>query len=75
MLDAIKDQLSKNEANLQRDKTLTLKAQGLAGDKFMRMVRKWQSMGKDVVFIAHAIEEEAGKEKLKVYRPDLAGKP
>lgn len=74
MLDAIKDQLSKNEANLQRDKTLTLKAQGLAGDKFMRMVRKWQSMGKDVVFIAHAIEEEAGKEKLKVYRPDLAGK-
>ena len=67
MLDAIKDQLSKNEANLQRDKTLTLKAQGLAGDKFMRMVRKWQSMGKDVVFIAHAIEEEAGKEKLKAF--------
>ncbi|OJU95094.1 MAG: AAA family ATPase [Acinetobacter sp. 38-8] len=74
MLDAIKDQLSKNETNLQCDKTLTIKAQGLAGDKFMRMVRKWQSMGKDVVFIAHAIEEEAGKEKLKVYRPDLAGK-
>lgn len=74
MLDAIKDQLSKNRDNLQRDKTLTLKAQGLAGTKFMNMVRKWQSLGKDVVFIAHAVEEEAGKEKLKVYRPDLAGK-
>ncbi|APV35033.1 ATP-binding protein [Acinetobacter soli] len=74
MLDSIKDQLSKNSDNLQRDKTLTLKAQGLAGTKFMNMVRKWQSLGKDVVFIAHAVEEEAGKEKLKVYRPDLAGK-
>lgn len=74
MLDAIKDQLSKNNDNLQRDKTLTLKAQGLAGTKFMNMVRRWQSLGKDVVFIAHAVEEEAGKEKLKVYRPDLAGK-
>lgn len=74
MLDAIKDQLLKNPDNKQRDQTLTLKAQGLAGNKFMTMVRKWQSLGKDVVFIAHAIEEEAGKEKLKVYRPDLAGK-
>lgn len=74
MLDAIKDQLLKNPDNRQRDQTLTLKAQGLAGNKFMTMVRKWQSLGKDVVFIAHAIEEEAGKEKLKVYRPDLAGK-
>lgn len=74
MLDVIKDQLSENRDNLQRDKTLTLKAQGLAGTKFMTMVRKWQSLGKDVVFIAHAVEEEAGKEKIKVYRPDLAGK-
>lgn len=74
MLDAIKDQLLKNPENRQRDQTLTLKAQGLAGNKFMAMVRKWQSLGKDVVFIAHAVEEEAGKDKLKVYRPDLAGK-
>lgn len=74
MLDAIKDQLLKSESNRQKDQTLTLKAQGLATNKFMQMVRKWQSFGKDVVFIAHAVEEEAGKDKLKVYRPDLAGK-
>lgn len=74
MLDAIKDHLSKNSDNLQRDKSLTLKAQGLAGNLFMKMVRKWENLGKDIVFIAHAVEQEAGKNKIKIVRPDLAGK-
>ena len=74
MLDAIKDHLAKNNDNLQRDKSLTLKAQGLAGNLFMKMVRKWENLGKDIVFIAHAVEQEAGKDKVKIVRPDLAGK-
>lgn len=74
MLDAIKDHLSKNSDNLQRDKTLTLKAQGLAGNLFLKMVRKWESLGKDIVFIAHSVEQESGKDKVKTIRPDLAGK-
>ncbi len=74
MLDAIKDHLSKNNDNLQRDKSLTIKAQGLAGSLFMKMVRKWENLGKDIVFIAHAVEQEAGKNKIKIVRPDLAGK-
>ena len=74
MLDAIKDHLSKNSDNLQRDKTLTLKAQGLAGNLFLKMVRKWESLGKDIVFIAHSVEQESGKDKVKTIRADLAGK-
>ncbi|WON80512.1 ATP-binding protein [Acinetobacter sp. UGAL515B_02] len=74
MLDCIKTHLSKNKENLQRDGNLTLKAQGLANNLFMQTVNKWISFGKDVVFIAHATEEESGKEKLKVFRPDLGGK-
>lgn len=74
MLDCIKTHLSNNKENLQRDGNLTLKAQGLANNLFMQTVNKWISFGKDVVFIAHATEEESGKEKLKVFRPDLGGK-
>lgn len=74
MLDAIKDHLSKNTENLQRDKSLTLKAQGLAGNLFLKMVRRWESLGKDIVFIAHAVEQESGKDKVRSVRPDLAGK-
>ena len=74
MLDAIKDHLAKNTDNLQRDKSLTLKAQGLAGNLFLKMVRKWENLGKDIVFIAHAVEQESGKDKTKIVRPDLAGK-
>ncbi|MDH1690848.1 ATP-binding protein [Acinetobacter junii] len=74
MLDCIKTHLSNNKENIQRDGNLTLKAQGLANNLFMQTVNKWISYGKDVVFIAHATEEESGKEKLKVFRPDLGGK-
>lgn len=74
MLDCIKTHLSKNKENLQRDKNLTLKAQGVASTLFAQHVLKWVSYGKDVVLIAHATEEEGGKEKIKIFRPDMAGK-
>ena len=74
MLDSIKTHMLKNRENRQRDGALTLKAQGLANNMFMQNVFKWISFGKDVVFIAHATEEEGGKEKVKIYRPDLGGK-
>ena len=74
MLDCIKIHLAKNQENLQRDKNLTIKAQGLANNLFMKTVLSWISYGKDVVFIAHSTEEEAGKDKNRVVRPDLGGK-
>lgn len=74
MLDCIKIHLAKNQENLQRDKNLTIKAQGLANNLFMKTVLSWISYGKDVVFIAHSTEEEAGKDKIRVVRPDLGGK-
>lgn len=76
MLDSIKTHLLKNRENRQYDQSsLTLKAQGLANNIFMQNVLKWISFGKDVVFIAHAAEEESGgKEKIKIVRPDLGGK-
>lgn len=74
MLDCIKTHLSKNKENLQRDGNLTIKAQGLANNLFMSTVYKWISYGKDIVFIAHATEQESGKDKIKVVRPDLGGK-
>lgn len=74
MLDCIKTHLSSNSENRQRDGSLTQKAHGLANNMFMQTINKWISYGKDVVFIAHATEEERGKEKIKVVRPDLGGK-
>ena len=74
MLDCVKTHLSKNKENLQRDGNLTIKAQGLANNLFIATVLKWLSYGKDVVFIAHATEQESGKDKIKVVRPDLGGK-
>ena len=74
MLDCIKTHLSNNSENRQRDGSLTIKAQGLANNMFMQTINKWISYGKDVVFIAHAVEEESGKDKIKVFRPDLGGK-
>ena len=74
MLDCIKTHLSNNSENRQRDGALTIKAQGLANNIFMQTINKWISYGKDVVFIAHAVEEESGKDKIKVFRPDLGGK-
>ncbi|MCX0331447.1 ATP-binding protein [Acinetobacter radioresistens] len=74
MLDCIKTHLSNNAENRQRDGSLTIKAQGLANNMFMQTIHKWISYGKDVVFIAHAVEEESGKDKIKVFRPDLGGK-
>lgn len=74
MLDCIKAHLQKNPQNRQYDGTLTIKAQGLATKTFSDVVNFWLSLGKDVVFIAHAIEEEVGKDKIKVMRPDIAGR-
>lgn len=74
MLNAARLHLSKISGNTQRDGALTLKAQGLANSLFSRLVDKWRNLGKDIVFIAHAVEDEAGKDKLKIVRPDLDGK-
>ncbi len=74
MLDCIKAHLQKNPQNRQYDGSLTIKAHGLATSMFAQTVNFWLSLGKDVVFIAHAVEEEVGKEKTKVMRPDIAGR-
>jgi len=51
---------------------LKLKAQGLANNIFKQYVNTLIASGKDVVFIAHASEDQNGDQV--IYRPDLGGK-
>lgn len=72
MLESIKTHLMLNNTNKQKDGSLKLKAQGLANNIFKQYVNTLISAGKDVVFIAHASEDQNGDQV--IYRPDLGGK-
>lgn len=72
MLESIKTHLMLNSTNKQKDGSLKLKAQGLANNIFKQYVNSLIASGKDVVFIAHASEDQSGDQI--VYRPDLGGK-
>ncbi|WP_179998059.1 ATP-binding protein [Acinetobacter sp. YH12239] len=72
MLESIKTHLALNNTNKQKDGSLKLKAQGLANNIFKQYVNTLIASGKDVVFIAHASEDQNGDQI--VYRPDLGGK-
>lgn len=72
MLESIKTHLMLNSTNKQKDGSLKLKAQGLANNIFKQYVNTLISAGKDVVFIAHASEDQNGDQV--IYRPDLGGK-
>ncbi|WP_445536102.1 ATP-binding protein [Acinetobacter sp. G18] len=72
MLECIKSHLLGITENRQKDGTLKLKAQGLANNMFKSYVHMLIALGKDVVFIAHAVESESGDQT--IYRPDLGGK-
>ena len=72
MLESIKTHLLKTANNRQQDGALKLKAQGLANMKFKQYINTLLSFGKDVVFIAHASEDQSGDQI--IYRPELGGK-
>lgn len=72
MLECIKSHLISIPNNRQKDGTLKLKAQGSANVMFKNYVHMLISMGKDVVFLAHASEDQNGDQV--IYRPDLGGK-
>ncbi|WP_312969807.1 ATP-binding protein [Acinetobacter gerneri] len=72
MLECIKTHLLKTLTNRQSDGALKLKAQGLANMKFKQYINTLLSFGKDVVFIAHASEDQNGDQV--IYRPELGGK-
>lgn len=72
MLECIKSHLINIPENRQKDGTLKLKAQGSANNMFKSYVHRLIAMGKDVVFIAHAVESENGDQT--IHRPDLGGK-
>ena len=72
MLESIKTHLLKIANNRQQDGALKLKAQGLANMKFKQYINTLLSFGKDVVFIAHASEDQSGDQI--IYRPELGGK-
>ncbi|OTG81529.1 ATP-binding protein [Acinetobacter sp. ANC 4648] len=72
MLESIKTHLMLNSTNKQKDGSLKLKAQGLANNIFKQYVNSLIASGKDVVFIAHASEDQSGDQV--IYRPDLGGK-
>ena len=72
MLESIKTHLLLTANNRQKDGALKLKAQGLANQTFKQYINTLISLGKDVVFIAHASEDQNGEQI--IYRPDLGGK-
>lgn len=72
MLESIKTHLLKTANNRQQDGALKLKAQGLANMKFKQYINTLLSFGKDVVFIAHASEDQSSDQI--IYRPELGGK-
>ena len=72
ILESIKTHLLKTANNRQQDGALKLKAQGLANMKFKQYINTLLSFGKDVVFIAHASEDQSGDQI--IYRPELGGK-
>ena len=72
MLESIKTHLLSTANNRQKDGSLKLKAQGLANQTFKQYVNQLLSLGKDVVFIAHASEDQNGDQI--IYRPDLGSK-
>ena len=72
MLETIKAHLQANAVNRQKDGALKLKAQGLANNIFKQFITSLVSMGKDIVFIAHASEDNSGDQV--IYRPELGGK-
>lgn len=72
MLESIKTHLMLNNTNRQKDGSLKLKAQGMANNIFKQYVNSLIGSGKDVVFIAHASEDQNGDQV--IYRPDLGGK-
>lgn len=72
MLESIKTHLLLTANNRQKDGTLKLKAQGLANQLFKQYINSLISSGKDVVFIAHASEDQNNDQI--IYRPDLGGK-
>lgn len=72
MLESIKTHLLLTANNRQKDQTLKLKAQGLANQTFKQYINTLISLGKDVVFIAHASEDH--NDERIIYRPELGGK-
>lgn len=72
MLESIKTHLLLTATNRQKDGALKLKAQGLANQTFKQYINTLISLGKDVVFIAHASEDHNNEQI--IYRPDLGGK-
>lgn len=73
LLDLMTDHAkSVNSKYLQSDGTLTMKGWGWLGQEFIRFSKKLRNLNKNVVFVAHTIEEQDGENK--VYRIDAGGR-
>jgi hypothetical protein len=64
--------LKVNPKLLQSDGTLTQKGWGWLGNEFHSFANRIRSLNKNVVYVAHAVEEQDGEQK--VYRIDAGGK-
>lgn len=72
MLECIKVHLALTSSNKQGDGTLTIKAQGVAGQMFRDYLARLRGYGKDIILIAHATEDK--KKDSVIIRPDIGGK-
>ncbi|HHX4894692.1 TPA: ATP-binding protein [Acinetobacter baumannii] len=72
LLDVIKNHIAENPYNVKSDGGLKQNAFGIANNLFAGFVNRMIGYGKNVVFLAHAVEDKDGDEVIK--RPDLGGK-
>lgn len=72
LLDVIKNHVASNQYNVKSDGGLKQNAFGIANNLFGGFVNRMIGYGKNVVFLAHAVEDKDGDEVIK--RPDLGGK-
>lgn len=61
-----------NPKLMQSDGTLTQKGWGWLGNEFHSFSNRLRAMNKNVIYVAHAVEEQDGEQK--VYRIDAGGK-
>ena len=72
MLDYMSAHIIANDSKMgQRDGSLSLKGYGVRKSMFVNFLKQLQTMGKNVVFIAHEREEKRGDVTVK--RPEIGG--
>lgn len=75
LMDAAMDHVRRTNPNLiQRDGNPSLKAYGVRKQLYVNFVKQLRDMGKNVVYVAHVVEErkKVGSDEVVFYRPNIS---